>query len=1278
MRVGIDAGGTFTDLFGIAEGDAHVTVAKVPSSRQTPEQPVFNVLEQGHVQPEDAAVTLGTTIATNARITRTGASVIYVTTAGFEDIPFIQWGARKEAFDISWEKPDPGVLRRNCIGVAERIDKNGLVVTPLRDEALAALGDAIDQRVASDRDAQWAIALNLLFSYVSDAHERRVMSYLGARFPDLTVSASSVLCPMWREYERATTVIMDAFVRPRMARFMRELESGLEERGYRHPLAIMKSNGGQMSAAHAAERAAEVFNSGLAGGVIGGQYHARLAGSTDAITLDMGGTSADVAVLPGCEHAATTAHELEWGIPLSVPHVDFSTIGAGGGSIAWIDDGGLLRVGPKSAGADPGPVCYGKGGTQPTVTDANLLLGRLNPEHLLGGGLPIDMGKAEASLAELGSRLGLSAVETAAAIIATVNENMAGAIKLVSVERGYDYRHFDLVAFGGAGPLHAAELAAGQGMRRVVIPLHPGSCSAFGALLADPRVDRVRMILQRSDFPDLEVLEARRRELVDEAIADLRQEGYEGEFHVLLSLQMRCLGQSHELAVSIPSEPFDQERFSHLIERFHDEHEALFGYRMIEKPAELIRMNVTCVGSLGDVHLPPVRIDGAVEPTGSRDVHFEGHGFVACSVYDRATLPAGASIAGPAIIEELSSTTVVLPECHVEVLERGTLAIALPAETVTSMTRLDVATMNVIDSRLRNICDEMGSVCVRSAYSTLFSESRDFTTMLFSREGVLLCQAENNPALICAGLRTVPFVIDEVGLANFGPGDVYVHNDPYRGSCHMPEHLLLKGVFLDGELVGFVANIAHIAEIGGMAVGSFAATATEVFQEGLRLPPVKLIDAGDYVRDVWRIMLANHRTPDMSWGDFHAMLASLTTGEARLVELLEEVGLPLFDEVTESLVESSERWMIGQISAIPDGDYPFEDYKEDDGINPGKVWHRVTYRVRGGEITADYSDSDKQCRGSINLTYVATAAGACTALLQMLRTRNVPLNGGTYRPITVVAPPGKVTNVAFPGASVAGNTDGQPLVIDIGWGALSAAIPDRATASHGGTDPCLILGGLHPETREYYAHVHPEGVGWGGRVDGDGNHAQVVAHASIARIASVEVTETRYPWLNHTFGLVTDSGGAGRHRGGSGTFREFEVTSEEMTFSAIMDRAEHGPWGLAGGRDGAALQLTVKRGASTLFIPFSEAFGTRSDTKFDNLILQRGDRIRLTSPGGGGYGDPRERDPQSVLQDVLDELVSREVAEAVYGVALDEAGGGLAIDDRRTADLRGSAEEANR
>ena len=1052
-----------------------------------------------------------------------------MTTRGFEDIPFIQWAARKEAYDVTWKKPDPGVRRRHCFGVEERIDKNGAVRLALSDEALAELAAALESAMSADATAEWAIAVNLLFSYVDNTHELRVRDYLLQRFPDVPISTSFEIAPVWREYERGVTTIMDAYVKPKLSRFVREVETQLHEWGYAQPLAIMKSNGGQLLASTAADQAAQIFQSGLAGGVIGGRYFANRVDSVNAVTLDMGGTSADVALIADREYTYTTSYELEWGLELSLPHIDFTTIGAGGGSIAWIDSGGLLHVGPQSAGADPGPVCYGRGGTEPTVTDANLVLGRLDPDSLLGGRMTIDLDAAQQSLGELGAQLGLSREEAAYAVISTVNENMAGAIRLVTVERGLDHRTFDLVAFGGAGPVHAADIARSESMERVLVPLHPGICSAFGALLADPRVDKAQTVYHRSDMVDLDLLNGQLDELVELAAEDIKREGHTGEPQVARSVSMRYLGQNYEQDVGVGLGTITRDRFDDIVERFHAQHEELFGYRMDGKPIEIAQTNAKCVGQLSPPELPKLSTGPMPDPVGKRRVYFESQGFVECPVYERSTLPADAELDGPAIIQEADSTTVVAPTDRLRVTDEGVLLLypgALESKssgesaTSGSPTEVDTVTLNVVNNRLTNICDEMASAMIRTAYSTLFSESRDFSTMIFNTDLELVSQADMNPAIICAGLLTVPYVVEEVGIENFLPGDVFAHNDPYRGSCHMPEHLLLKPVFHDGELVAFVANIAHISEIGGMAVGSFAATATEVFQEGLRLPPIKLISEGEYVRDVWRVILANHRTPEMSWGDFHAMLASLTTGERRVVELLEEYGYGTFTTVTKELIEYAERWMRGQIQTIPDGVYSFADYKEDDGVTTNPSWIRASYTVADDEIVVDYSESDPQCAGPMNLSYVSTVAASYTAVLQMISSSDVPLNSGCFRPILVVSPPGTVTNVAYPGSCVAGNTDGQPLVIEIGWGALSQALPERATAAHGSTDPLLLIGGVHPETGQFYAHVHFDGVGWGGRTDGDGNHAQVVAHASLARVAPIEVTETRYPMVHTRLALV--------------------------------------------------------------------------------------------------------------------------------------------------------------
>jgi hypothetical protein len=423
-------------------------------------------------------------------------------------------------------------------------------------------------------------------------------------------------------------------------------------------------------------------------------------------------------------------------------------------------------------------------------------------------------------------------------------------------------------------------------------------------------------------------------------------------------------------------------------------------------------------------------------------------------------MPEGARVTGPALIEEMDSTTLLHPGNVAKVRADGSLVMDLSASSganAATKGRLaperDPTTLTVVSNSLRNICDEMGSAMVRTAYSPIFSESRDFSCLLFDRKVRMIGQVEMNPAIICAGLHTVPHCVAEFGADNFHPGDVVVHNDPYRGQCHMPEHLLLKPVFIGNTLIGYAGNIAHIGEIGGMAVGSFASTATEVFQEGLRLPPVKLMDRGEYVKDIWRVVLANHRTPDPTWGDFHAMMGSLTTAERRLQALVGRYGLDDFERICDSLIEHGEAWMRKEIGKIPNGIYTSEDYFEDDGVTTNSYYFRSRVHVGDDEIVIDLSDSDKQARGPINATYVATSAASCTAILQSICARDVPLNAGTFRPIRVIAPPGTLVNPIFPAPSVAGNTVGQASLLGARHRAADHRLRSRRNGQgHAGQD----------------------------------------------------------------------------------------------------------------------------------------------------------------------------------------------------------------------------------
>ena len=563
---------------------------------------------------------------------------------------------------------------------------------------------------------------------------------------------------------------------------------------------------------------------------------------------------------------------------------------------------------------------------------------------------------------------------------------------------------------------------------------------------------------------------------------------------------------------------------------------------------------------------------------------------------------------------------------------------------------LDAIGLHVLHNALTNIAAEMAIVMMKTSYSTIFNEGLDFSTMLLDRAGNIIAERNFAPAMMGAVNYTLRWTLEELGEEFFQPGDVVVHNDPYRGNCHIPEHMLMKPIFLEGELIGFAGAIGHLAEVGGKAPGSFASDATDVYQEGLRLPPVKLLEGGRYNEQLWRVILANHRTPRNSWGDFHAMIGALNIGERRMAELVARYDLATVVEGAHLLIDYTERRLRAEIAELPEGSFAASLTVEDDGVGTEPFDVEVKLVIRDGRIIADFTGSSPQVRGPMNCTFVVAAAALYNAVFSVTDPLDqIPRNSGCYRPLQVIAPAGTVVNVRHPGPSVGGNTDLQPKLIDLLLAAFAKAVPDRVAAATGGSSSNLLFGGVHPETGRYYSNYNFDGMGTGGTARKDGNDGEVTRHSN-CRNTPVEVFEHRYPLLTLRYGLAQDSGGAGRHRGGLGTERTIRVMAPEITFSALFDRCKLAGPGLFGGHEGGRSALMVKLAGESGFRTFQEAFGVRSPTKFTNVLLHRGDELYYRAPGGAGFGPPAERDPAAVRADVLEGYLSPEAALRDYGI----------------------------
>jgi N-methylhydantoinase A len=680
LRVAVDIGGTFTDVVAYDEATGRVWAAKASTTPANFADGVLASMAAASISPAAiAAFVHGTTVVINAITQRQGVKTALVTTAGFRDVLEIGRGNRPDMYNLKYHKPRPFVPRRLRFEVNERVAADGRVLTPLNSLDLETMVDACRA------EGVVAVAICFLHAYAHPEHETRAAAYLRERLPNVAVTASSEITGEWREFERSSTAVLNAYVQPILDRYLSVLEARLRAEGVSAPLFAMLSNGGTATFEAARRTPINLVESGPVAGITGAALIGQTIGDGNIISLDIGGTTAKCSLIEGGEVRITTDYRLEAsprssGYPLKVPVVDIVEIGAGGGSIAWFDAGGALRVGPLSAGADPGPACYGRGGAEPTVTDALLISGILDPGYFLGGQLAVEVGLARRAYAPIAERLGVAIEEAAAGVLQVVNEQTIDALKLISVRRGHDPRDFTLVASGGGGPVHAAALMEELGVRRVVIPPYPGTFSAWGMLLTEPRVDRVRTRVLRLDDTAPEELERLFAASEAEAVAALTAQGFAAEEipPPQRAVDARYHGQEHTVEVPIAnSASLDRDR---LKETFHERHRRQYTFALEDTPVEIVNLRVTAIASI--VRPALGSITGAVsgDPLkGTRLVHF-GEGRHATPVYDRSRMAAGFGVDGPAIVEEPSTTTIVHPGQRLSVDDLGNLIIeAMPA-----------------------------------------------------------------------------------------------------------------------------------------------------------------------------------------------------------------------------------------------------------------------------------------------------------------------------------------------------------------------------------------------------------------------------------------------------------------------------------------------------------------------------------------------------------------------------------------------------------------------
>jgi 5-oxoprolinase (ATP-hydrolysing) len=1280
-RIGVDVGGTFTDLILVDEESGRITVDKVPS---TPDDPARGVVSGIARLCEKAGVSLaeidnllhGTTVATNIALTHTGAEVGMITTEGMRDILHIARHKKPLNFSLQQELPwqsRPLVKRRHRLTVAERI-------TVPHGDVLVALDEGeVRERVRALKAAGVeAVAVCFLHSYLNPAHEQRVKEILLEEFPEAYLSVSNEVLPLYREFERFSTVALNAYVGPKVSRYLERFDAAMRDSGFAHGVQLMQSSGGMATVESASQRPVNMLMSGPVAGLIGGIWAGRVAGFDNVVTLDIGGTSADIGVAAGGQ--LRMRHLLDTKIgdyQAMVPMVDIDTIGAGGGSIAYVDQGGVFRVGPQSAGADPGPACYGRGGSLPTSTDAQLVLGRLRDDRgLLGGGMTLDRSLAERSLATIAAELGMSVEDAAIGALQIQKYGMTQAIELNSVRRGYDPREFTLVAAGGAGPLFACDIALELEIARVLVPPHPGIIAATGLLATDLQHEFVATERHPLKGLDHGRLTARFDELVGQAVAQLDADAVPADRRLVRRLaDCRYAGQGYEVRTEVPAGAVDDGWVEELRERFHAAHEHEYGHRF-DAPIEIINIRVVGIGRVDALEAAEIdRGDG--DPVGAktleRDVVFDVDGKAerhSTPFYERERLRAGDRITGPAIVEQYDTTTVIPPGLEAEIDAYGNIVIDCTTRPKSELARgASLSTpilMRVVGGAFASIAKEMAGVLYRMSYSSIIRESEDLGAGIFDREGNNLAESDSTPMFMGAMPKIVKNVIRILG-DDIHEGDIILHNDPYGGATHSPDVAIVIPIFFDGALVGFSGASAHVLDIGGAYPG-LAIDLVDNWSEGNIYRALKIQEKGVWQTGLWKHILENVRTPSFNNGDIQAMIAACELARKRYAELLGRYGEETVLGVAKAWLEYSEQMLRQEIAKVPDGRYETEvGWLDDDGVTRGvKLPVKVAVVIEGDEITFDLTGSSDEVPTGYNCPFEGTTVSAMTFITRMIFLDEdtfpvfVPQNEGMLAPVNVIAPKGSIFNPNYPRACFARFCQVQRAV-DLALRALAPVIPDKITAGNSAHLGFLAYSGFNEEEGEYWVYLEVDEGSYGGRPGRDGLDSVDCLIAN-TRNNPIEELEWRFPMRTERYELRDDPCSAGEWRGGIGMVRVNRFLVDTIVTCEGERYESDPPWGVFGGQDGnlAYGKVTGPDGSIEMW-----------PAKFTGKVLKAGSTIELAAPNSGGYGDPLARDPDAVRSDVLDGFTTAELAERDYGVVLRTAT--LELDVTATKAARESA-----
>ncbi|WP_419862167.1 hydantoinase B/oxoprolinase family protein [Candidatus Palauibacter sp.] len=1282
-RLAIDIGGTFTDV--ALETGGRLVTTKVLTTATAPEQGVLEgvhkVLGLADVPPSAVRLVIhGTTLATNAIIERRGARTALIVTSGHRDALEMAHENRFEQYDIGVDRPEPLVPRRLRLPVEERVDHRGRVLVPLEEDSVRALLPTLETEGVE------SVAVGLIHGYANPAHERRIGEILDEWRPGLPVTLASDVCPEVREYERQSTACANAYVQPLMARYLAGLSESLRESGFACPFLLMTSGGGLTTLDTAVAAPVRLVESGPAGGAILASHLARDLDLGDVLSFDMGGTTAKLCMIDGGQPLHSRTFEVARsyrfkqgsGLPVRIPVIEMVEIGAGGGSIAGVDDLERIQVGPASAGSEPGPAAYGRGGDEPTVTDADVVLGRIDPQSFAGGSIPLDRGRSEAAITtRVGDELGLDAKRAALGISEMVDENMSNAARTHAVEWGKGVAGRTLIAFGGSAPIHAARLADKLDVDRFLVPADAGVGSAVGFLLAPISYEVVRSRYMRLSGFDPAVVRAVFDEMRDEAVAVVSRGAPGAPTSEKARAYMRYVGQGHEIGVDLPE---DLEDAAALREAFDRGYETVYGRTIpgldievlswtlvVSAPATVPATTVPATpaadvpaGTSPREGTPPVgQLAGSDVPAGTSHPEPErwtelwdgpGGESSAAAVHTRAELAEGVRVAGPALIAEDQTTTVVPEGWEARVAAGGHLFVErqVAARAVGGATAADGAAAStgaqtgiaalegqIMWSRLLSVVEEQARTLVRTAFSTPVREAGDLSAGVFDLSGRMLAQAvTGTPGHVNAMAASVGFFLRDFPVETLGEDDVLITNDPWEGTGHLNDFTVVTPTFLDGRPVALFAATSHIADVGGRG---FGADANQVFEEGIRLPIGYLIRGGRVDETLMRLVRANVRDPDVAQGDLYSLAACNRTGCERLVAMMTEFGIDSLDPLAETIISTSRRAMRERIGALRPGTY--RNRMRIDGYDEDLDLVCALTVLPDGTIRIDWDGTSPMSPRGINVPVTYTRAYSSFGVRCIVGSE-VPNNAGSLAAIEVSAPPGSLLNAPPPAAVSARHAIGQMLP-DVVLGCLEQALEPGAVPAEGASclwNPVIMAGpgltGAHAYGGEAFV-VNPfHAGGTGARPGKDGLSA--TAFPSGVRSTPIEITETVAPLIFWRKEYLPDSGGPGEFRGGLGQVMEIShAAGEAFAVSKMFERVRNPARGRDGGGDGAAGRVHV---------PDVGEFRPKG-----REVVPPGRRIVLETPGGGGLGDPARRPRDRVREDVLDGYVSADEAARAYG-----------------------------